>query len=73
MILEWSATRVGGTIEGHERLPSLLSLEAVHRRSWGSLYAALAEGCVNSTALRGRLCQFPLVDGQLIYAVGRSV
>ena len=39
--------------------PAHLSLEAVHRRGWGSLYAALAEGRVNSTALRHLLAQHP--------------
>jgi hypothetical protein len=53
--------------------PAHLSLEAVHRRGWGSLYAALAKGRVNSTALRTLLCQYPLADGQPIYAVDCSV
>ena len=37
--------------------PAHLSLEAVHRRGWGSLYAALAAGRVNTTALRDLLAQ----------------
>jgi hypothetical protein len=53
--------------------PAPLSLEAVHRRGWGSLYAALAEGRVNDTALRGLLSRYPLADGQPIYAVDCSV
>jgi DDE superfamily endonuclease len=53
--------------------PAHLSLEAVHRRGWGSLYAALAEGRVNSTALRAVLVQHPLADGEAIYAVDCSV
>jgi hypothetical protein len=40
--------------------PVHLSLEAVHRRGWGNLYAALAEGRVNSTALRALLVEHPL-------------
>src|SRR5579863_2345974 len=43
--------------------PVHLSLEAVHRRGWGSLSAALAEGRVNTTALRDLLVQHPLADG----------
>jgi len=53
--------------------PAHLSLEAVHRRGWGSLYAALAEGRINSTALRHLLVQHPLIGGQPIYAVDCSV
>jgi len=53
--------------------PAHLSLEAVHRRGWGSLYAALAEGRVTSTALRDLLAQHPLTQGQPIYAVDCSV
>ncbi len=34
-----------------------LSLEAVHRRGWGSLDAALTEGRVDSTAPRTLLAQ----------------
>ena len=44
--------------------PAHLSQEAVHRRGWGSLYAALAQGRINSTALPGLLAQEPLADGQ---------
>jgi len=53
--------------------PAHLSLEAVHRRGWGSLDAALAAGRVNDTALRALLGQYPLADGQPIYAVDCSV
>jgi len=49
--------------------PAHLSQEAVHRRGWGSLDAALAEGRVNSSALRDLLVQHPLAAGQPIYAV----
>ncbi len=34
--------------------PAHLSLEAAHRRGWGSLYAALARGRVDAAALRIR-------------------
>src|SRR5215469_13042209 len=53
--------------------PAHLSLEAIHRRGWGSLYAALAKGRINSTALRDLLVQYPLADGQPVYAVDCSV
>src|SRR5215469_16873657 len=53
--------------------PVHLSQEAVHRRGWGSLYAALAKGRINSTALRQLLARFPLTDGQPVYAVDCSV
>src|ERR1035437_2642718 len=53
--------------------PAHLSQEAVHRRGWGSLYAALAKGRVNSAALRSLLARHPLSDGQPIYAVDCSV
>jgi len=42
-----------------------LSLEAVHRRGWGSLYAALAEGRVDSTAPWTLLAQHPLDEGAI--------
>jgi DDE superfamily endonuclease len=37
-----------------------LSLQAVHRRSWGSLYGALATGDIDRAALRALLME---VDG----------
>jgi hypothetical protein len=53
--------------------PAHLSLEAVHRRGWGSLYAALAQGEINAEALRTLLARHPLVVGPPIYAVDVSV
>ena len=53
--------------------PAHLSQEPVHRRGWGSLYAALAHGRVQSTALRQLIAQYPLAAGQPIYAVDTSV
>ncbi len=44
--------------------PAHLSLAPVHRRGWGSLYAAIAHG---------RLARHPLAEGQPIYAVDISV
>jgi hypothetical protein len=56
-------------------VPSLayLSLAALHRRGWGSLYAALAAGNLNVPALRGLVGRYPLDDGQPIYALDTSV
>src|SRR5438045_4880660 len=44
--------------------PVHLSLAPAHRRGWGSLYAALAHGTINTTALRALLARHPLTDGQ---------
>src|SRR5712692_9398717 len=56
-------------------VPSLayLSLAAPHRRGWGSLYAALAEGSMDLPALRDLVSHYPLDDGQPIYALDTSV
>ncbi len=56
-------------------VPSLayLSLPAVHRRGWGSLYDALAAGRVDAAALRELVARYPLDDGQPIYALDTSV
>src|SRR3954447_4327121 len=56
-------------------VPSLayLSLAALHRRGWGSLYAALAEGNLDVPALRALVARYPLDDGQPIYALDTSV
>src|SRR4051794_11789173 len=50
-----------------------LSLTALHRRRWGSLYAALAEGSLDVAALRTLVGQHPLDDGQPIYALDTSI
>jgi hypothetical protein len=51
--------------------PVHLSLEAVHRRGWGSLYAALKRGAAMDTeTLRGLLASDPLnTDRSPVYAV----
>src|SRR6266404_3318115 len=56
-------------------VPSLpyLSLAALHRRGWGSLYAALAAGRLAVPALRTLVGAHPLDDGQPIYALDTSV
>jgi hypothetical protein len=53
--------------------PVHLSLAPAHRRSWGSLYAALAAGRIDVPALRALLARHSLADGQPIYAVDCSV
>jgi hypothetical protein len=48
-----------------QAIPSLphLSLEPVHRRSWGSAYAALARGCLDAERLRDLLAgNLPAAD-----------
>src|SRR5215204_5331807 len=54
-----------------QAVPSLphLSLEPVHRRGWGSLYAALAHGRIDAERLRDLLARHPLAGEQPIYAV----
>ena len=53
--------------------PVHLSLTAVHRRGWGSLYAALSKGQVDEEALRTRLAHYPMDHDELgstaVYAV----
>ncbi len=51
-----------------------LSLEAPHRRGWGSLYAALDRGRIDAEALRRLLARHPLAGSQTpVYAVDVSV
>lgn len=53
--------------------PVHLSLEATHRRGWGSLYAALTHGAVDACMLRELLSRHPLDDTTRIYAIDISV
>ncbi len=54
--------------------PVHLSLQASHRRSWGSLYAALDRGRIDAEALRRLLARLPLAGSQTpVYAVDTSV
>ncbi len=53
--------------------PVQLSRAPLHWRGWGSLYAALAHGTINTTAVRALLARRPLADGQAVYAVDVSV
>ncbi len=52
-------------------VPSLahLSLTAVHRRRWGSVYDALVAGTIDEPAVRELVGRWPLGDGQPIYAL----
>ena len=55
--------------------PVHLSLEASHRRGWGSLYAALDRGRIDAEALRGLLARHPLAGSGAttpVYAVDVS-
>ena len=56
--------------------PVHLSLEPVHRRGWGSFYAALNQGELAADALESLLALHPLADaagGPLIFGVDTSV
>ena len=56
--------------------PAHLSLEASHRRGWGSLYAALDRGLIDDEALRKLLARHPLAGAEgepFVYAVDTSV
>ena len=50
-----------------------LSLQAAHRRGWGSLYDALAEGALDVAALQRLLTRHAADDGPAVYAVDLSV
>lgn len=50
-----------------------LSLQATHRRGWGSVYDALAAGRLDVEALRALLTRHPDLDRQPVYAVDLSV
>jgi len=57
--------------------PAHLSLQASHRRGWGSLYAALRWGRIDAEAMRDLLVRHPLAVGSTdeppVYAVDTSV
>ncbi len=53
--------------------PAYLSQEAIHRRGWGSLYAALARGTIDPDAARAVLAAHPLAGAPPVYAVDVSV
>jgi hypothetical protein len=54
--------------------PVHLSLQGVHRRGWGSLYAALNRGRVDEEALRQLVVRHPLQeDRAAVYGVDMSL
>lgn len=58
---------------GHVPSPPHLSLATVHRREWGSLYAALSKGRIDSEAVRELLASNDLgAKGTPVYAVDVS-
>jgi len=62
--------------DGTAPSPAHLSLQAPHRRGWGSLYAALWRGRLDDEALRKLLARHPLASTQSepsVYAVDVSV
>jgi hypothetical protein len=64
------------TADGATPSPAHLSLQASHRRGWGSLYAALDRGRIDEEALRKLLAHHPLAGASPstpVYAVDVSV
>jgi hypothetical protein len=62
--------------DGAAPSPAHLSLQASHRRGWGSLYAALDRGRIDDEALRKLLARHPLPSAEEktpVYAVDASV
>lgn len=62
---------------GGVQSPPHLSLVPVHRRGWGSLYAALSQGSLAEEALRDLLARYPLTKSgngaePRVYAVDQS-
>ena len=50
--------------------PAHLSLQASHRRGWGSLYAALSKSEIDAEALRELFVRYPLAESEPpVYAV----
>lgn len=53
--------------------PPHLSLASIHRRGWGTLYAALSKGEVDDEALRGLMISYdPGAEGTPVYAIDVS-
>ena len=50
-----------------------LTLQAVHRRGWGSLYDALTAGRIDVAGLRTLLTEQQILAGQVVYAIDRSL
>jgi hypothetical protein len=66
---------LGDALLAAESVTSLphLSLQAAHRRSWGSLYDALADGHLDVAALRTLLTHYAAPEGQPVSAIDLSV
>lgn len=59
---------------GPQPSPVHLSLQPQHRRGWGSLYAALSHGRIDTRSLKSLLFSYPLTpDVRPVYAVDVSV
>jgi hypothetical protein len=63
---------------GPQLSPVHLSLQPQHRRGWGSLYAALSHGCIDTDHLRTLLARHPLstsdnCEPRSVYGVDVSV
>lgn len=59
---------------GSQPSPVHLSLQPTHRRGWGSLYAALSQGHMDTERLRTLVSGYPLAsDCRAVYAVDVSV
>jgi hypothetical protein len=52
--------------------PAHMMLQPHFQRKWGSVYDALAAGCINKTGVEDLLAQIPLTDGESVYAVDAS-
>jgi hypothetical protein len=52
------------TADGAVPSPAYLSLQAPHRRGWGSLYAALNRGRTDEESLRRLLACHPLAESE---------
>ncbi len=61
--------------DGAAPSPAHLSLQASHRRGWGSLYAALRRGRIDAEAVRDLIASYPLAGSGTtpVYAVDVSV
>lgn len=66
---------LGDALLAAETVTSLprLSLQAAHRRGWGSLYDALVAGHIDDAALRTALAGQAIPEAQPVYAIDLSV
>jgi hypothetical protein len=52
--------------------PAHMMLHPHFQRKWGSVYNALAAGCIKTTGVEDLLAQVPLAGGEAVYAVDAS-